>query len=45
MASNSTDLFKVDSDEDISNTQIVVTGTTKTVIVTTSKRVVRIALD
>lgn len=45
MSATSTDLFTAGTGEEIMNTQVVVNGTIKVLIVVTSKRVVKIPLE
>lgn len=45
MANQSVDLFTAEKGEDILNTQVVVNGTIKILVVVTNKRVVKIHLE
>lgn len=45
MSASTTDLFTAEKGEDILNTQVVVNGTIKVLIVVTNKRVCKISLE
>lgn len=45
MSNTNTDVFVAEKSEDILNTQVVVNGTVKVLIVVTNKRVVKISLE